>query len=261
MVLLTIGQLGGVKLKIIDEVRQTQPLIYHLTNQVVMNFTANGLLAFGGSPIMAMDKSEAEEMAKISNGVLINIGTVMEKDIEAMIKAGQAANTKNIPILLDPVGIAATPFRQKTVQKLIDKIQFTAIKGNVGEMAKLIDVTWETKGVESTEGDVEKVQQICLKVAKKYHTIAIVTGPLDVISDGNDVIMNQTGHQFLTKITGAGCLLGSIITACLTTMAPSMEAAYAGVQFYGEAAEKAAKLNEVNGPGTFLPNFLDALHS
>src|SRR5690625_6522997 len=99
-------------------------------------------------------------------------------------------------------------------------------------MAKLIDVTWETKGVESTEGDIEKVQQISLKVAKKYHTIAIVTGPLDVISDGNDVKMNQTGHKFLTKITGAGCLLGSIITACLITKDPSIVAADVGVEFY-----------------------------
>src|SRR5699024_193778 len=103
-----------------------QPLIHHLTNEVVINFTANGLLSFGGSPIMAKEPKEAAEIASIANGVLINIGTAVEADIEAMLLAGQAANKKGIPVVLDPVGIAATPFRQQAAKRLLDAIDFTA---------------------------------------------------------------------------------------------------------------------------------------
>jgi len=99
----------------IVQVRNKQPLIHHLTNQVVMNFTANGLLAFGGSPVMAKEVKEAAEMAKIANGVLINIGTITEKDIDAMIQAGITANPRGIPVVLDPVGVAATSFRKQVV--------------------------------------------------------------------------------------------------------------------------------------------------
>lgn len=226
-----------------------------------MNFTANGLLAFGGSPIMAMEKSEAEEMANIADGVLINIGTIHEQDIDAMLKAGKVANKRGIPVLLDPVGVAATSYRQNVVQRLMNHIQFTAMKGNTGEMAKLIDISWTTKGVDSADGELKKVQKICLDVAKKFQTTAIITGQLDVISDGSEVKINHTGHEYLTKITGSGCLLGSIITACLTTKAPPIEAAFIGIQTYGKAAEWAAKQTGVMGPGTFLPYFLDALES
>src|SRR5690625_2830766 len=102
---------------IIKDVRNRQPLIHHLTNQVVMNFTANGLLSFGGSPIMAKEKREVCDIAHIADGILINIGTIVEQDVEAMIFAGQTANERNIPVVLDPVGVAATPYRHNVVQQ------------------------------------------------------------------------------------------------------------------------------------------------
>jgi|SRR5690625_3153697 len=244
---------------IIEQVRKKQPLIHHLTNQVVMNFTANGLLAFGGSPIMAKEKAEAKNMAAIASGVLINIGTIVEPDIDAMVIAGQTANERGIPVVLDPVGVAATPYRQEVIQTLLKKVQFTAIKGNAGEMAHLVGVAWETKGVESIDDDLNKLEQIALQVAEKYRTIAVVTGEMDVISENGKTRINKTGHEYLTKITGAGCLLGSIVTACLTVDEPKMDAAYEAVRFYGQAAEQAAKRNDVFGTGTFLPHFIDAL--
>src|SRR5690625_2069920 len=144
----------------IDNVRKVAPLIHHITNQVVMNFTANGLLAFGGSPIMAKERAEATDMATIANGLLINIGTMLKSDIEAMVLAGTKANERGIPVVLDPVGVAASRFRKEQVQRLLQEISFTAIKGNAGEMAHLAGVSWETKGVESTDGDVAQLEQI-----------------------------------------------------------------------------------------------------
>src|SRR5699024_12852504 len=110
-------------MNIIKQVREHQPLIYNLTNQVVTNFSANGLLAFGASPAMTQAPEEARDMTTIANGVLINIGT--EPSVEAMIIAGQTANEHNIPVVLDPVAVAASTFRKQVVETLLDKISFT----------------------------------------------------------------------------------------------------------------------------------------
>src|SRR5699024_9398566 len=167
---------------IINKQRKNTPLIHHLTNQVVMNFTANGLLAFGGAPIMAKEHKEVAEMASIADGVLINIGTMVESELEAMVIAGKKANERSIPVTLDPVGIAATSFRQTSVERLLTEVSFTAIKGNAGEMAHLVNVAWTTRGVDSVDGTVEQLEEIAVNIANKYQTIAIITGEVDIIS-------------------------------------------------------------------------------
>ncbi|WP_067726564.1 hydroxyethylthiazole kinase [Oceanobacillus damuensis] len=241
----------------INKVRKKTPLIHHLTNQVVMNFTANGLLSFGAAPVMAKATEEAQEMASLANGVLINIGTLTAPDLNAMIVAGKTANERGIPVVLDPVGVAATPFRTKAVKQILDKVKPAAIKGNAGELAHLVEIPWETKGVESIgDGDTEEIAR---KVRDVYGTTAVITGKTDIICTENDLIRNDTGHPILTKVTGAGCLLGSILTACLTTDDKVEEQALAAVKFYGLAAEYAASSKEVTGPGTFIPRFIDAL--
>lgn len=242
---------------VIDRVRNKRPLIHHLTNQVVMNFTANGLLAFGASPIMAKEVTEVEEIAALADGVLINIGTLLERDIEALLLAGKTANEHDIPVVLDPVGVAATRFRLQAVKQLTEAITFTAMKGNAGEMATLVDIPWQTKGVESIDDDLEKLEEIAWQVAQTYQTIAVVTGETDVVSDGKQVYVNKHGHPLLTKITGAGCLLGSILTASLSVADDTVFAAYEAITYYGKAAERAA--SKANGPGSFQVYFLDEL--
>ncbi|MCP3030913.1 hydroxyethylthiazole kinase [Halobacillus sp. A1] len=244
-------------IKLVNEVRETKPLIHNLTNEVVMNFSANGLLAFGGSPIMAMAEEDAADIAQLSDGVLINIGTLTEPHLRAMILAGKAANQKGVPVVIDPVGVAATSYRTEAFQRIIDEVQPTAIKGNAGEMAHLVGITLETKGVDSVgEGDSEEIAK---KVAEKYNTIALVTGETDVISDGQEIMTNQAGHEWLGKVTGSGCLLGSILAACLSTSGTRLEQTLAAARFYGLAAERASRHTNVNGPGTFAACFIDAL--
>lgn len=242
---------------IIKKVRENQPLIHHLTNQVVMNFSANGLLSFGGAPVMAKAEEEAYDMASAADGVLINIGTITEQEIQAMIAAGKAANEKGNPVVVDPVGVAATSFRTTAMKRILKEVQPTVIKGNAGELAHLVQIPWQTKGVESV-GD-GNADEIAMKIAETYQTTAIVTGKTDVICGDGDVLHNDTGNPILGKITGAGCLLGSILTACLTTNDPISQQTQTAVQFYGLAAEFAANHADVNGPGTFIPHFIDSL--
>ncbi|MGD7044440.1 hydroxyethylthiazole kinase [Jeotgalibacillus proteolyticus] len=242
---------------IIHEVRQNKPLIHHLTNQVVMNFTANGLLSFGGVPIMAKAAEEAGEMASNADGVLINIGTIMGNDLEAMIEAGKAANNKGIPVVLDPVGVGATSFRKEAIRQILKEITPTVIKGNAGEMARLVDIPWEIKGVDSVgKGNHDEIAR---KVAETYETVALVTGETDVMSDRNEMVYNRTGSAMLSNVTGTGCLLGSILTACLTTRHSTLDSSLAAAAFYGMAAEYTEKQDGVMGTGTFIPVFLDAL--
>lgn len=242
---------------IIQEVRETTPLIHHITNQVVVNFSANGLLAFGGAPVMATAEQEASDMASNADGVLLNIGTLTADELTAMIHAGKAANEEGIPVVLDPVGVAATPFRTTAVKKILNNVQPTMIKGNAGELAHLVEIPWETKGVESV-GD-GNADQIAKKVAEMYQTGAVVTGKTDVVCTEGKLLHNHTGHPILGKITGAGCLLGSVLTACLTTDEDIGQQALTAGAFYGLAAEHAARRTDVNGPGSFLPRFIDAL--
>ncbi|MBP2079913.1 hydroxyethylthiazole kinase [Oceanobacillus polygoni] len=243
--------------QIIKSVRGKTPLIHHLTNQVVMNFTANGLLAFGGVPVMAKAEEEVEDMASIADGLLINIGTLTAKDLDAMILAGKKANEKGIPVVLDPVGVAATTFRTAAVKQILNEVKPTAIKGNAGELAHLVNIPWQTKGVESLgEGNVAEIAR---SVALEYQTTAVVTGKTDIICTEKSYMENHTGHPILAKVTGAGCLLGSILTACLTTDAPIEDQALTAVRFYGLAASHAAASLSVNGSGTFIAPFIDAL--
>ena len=242
---------------IIKKVRTKNPLIHHLTNQVAINFTANGLLSFGGSPIMAKAKEEAKEIAQLADGVLLNIGTITKKEVPAMILAGKTANERNIPVVLDPVGIAATPFRASVVKEILQEVKPTAIKGNASELAHLANIPWESKGVDAIgSGDAEAVT---MKVAEIYQTTTILTEKTDILCSGTKLIHNQLGHELLTKVTGAGCLLGSILTACLTTDDPIEKQALTAISFYGLAAKYTASKPEVKGPGTFIPHFIDAL--
>lgn len=267
-------------MKTIKQVRQRNPLVHHLTNDVVVNFSANGLLSFGASPIMAKEIKEVTQIAQISDALLLNIGTAHQIDIEAMILAGQAANQKGIPVVLDPVGVAASSFRQESVARLLRSVSMTVIKGNAGEIAHLAGHTWETRGVDSTSGTVEALAGLAQKVAHTYETIVIVTGPTDIITypfddqatndSSKQTLINESGLALLTQVTGSGCLLGSIIAATLgavcqhrsvneMNLAQLATASLDTVRFYGQAAERAAAHAPLKGPASFALHFIDEL--
>lgn len=160
----------------IAQIRTTNPLIHNITNIVVANYAANGLLAIGASPIMADAEEEMVELANISAAVAINIGTLDAAKIRAMRLAGISANKAGIPTVLDPVGVGATQFRQQTTAQLLADIQFSAIRGNAGELAHLAGIEWQAKGVDAGQGGDIDIAEIALKVAQKYGGIAAASG-------------------------------------------------------------------------------------
>lgn len=244
--------------ELLDRVRRTNPLIHNITNIVVANFSANGLLALGASPVMADAVEEAADMAKVSDAVVLNMGTLNSETVKAMIVAGKSANENGIPVILDPVGVGATTYRTEVAKKLLQEIKVAIIRGNAAEIANLIGEKWEIKGVDvgNSEGNVLEIATLA---AEKLNTVIVVTGKDDIISDGMTTFVVHNGHPILTKVTGTGCLLSTVVGAFAAVEENRLVAATSALVFYGVAAEIAAHKTEGQGPGSFQIEFLNQL--
>ncbi|AHF96930.1 MAG: hydroxyethylthiazole kinase [Desulfurella sp.] len=242
--------------KIITEIRQKSPLVYNITNFVVTNISANALLALGASPIMSYAKQEAIDLIKISSALLINMGTPTPDIIETMLIAAKTANNASIPVVFDPVGVGASKFRNEIAQEILSKVKIDIIKGNASEIANLCGVNIQTKGVESNTY-IENIADLTKDLAKKHHCIVCATGKTDIVSDGNKVYACENGHEFLTKITGSGCILGSIAAAAAGVCNDYLKATVASCLIVGISGEIAA--SKSNLLGNFQVEFFNAL--
>nr|WP_144561405.1 hydroxyethylthiazole kinase [Bacillus mycoides] len=244
--------------KIVDTVRETNPLVHNITNVVVTNFTANGLLALGASPVMAYAKEEVAEMASIAGALVLNMGTLRPEEVEAMVIAGKSANTHHVPVLFDPVGAGATSYRTEVARHIPSEVKLAMIRGNAAEIANVINEKWEIKGVDAGAGNGDVVG-IAKQAADEIDTVAVITGKEDVVTDGERTFIIRNGHPILTKVTGTGCLLTSVLGAFAAVEKDYVKAAVAALTFYGVAAERAASKTVEQGPGSFQIEFLNQL--
>ncbi|HZB24016.1 MAG TPA: hydroxyethylthiazole kinase [Gaiellaceae bacterium] len=238
--------------------RADRPLIHQITNYVVMNETANATLALGALPVMAHAAEEVEEMVGLARALVINIGTLSPPWVEAMLAAGKAANARGIPIVLDPVGAGATRYRTETAKRLLDELDVTVLRGNAGEVATLVGVKAEVRGVESI-GAAGDPAELAREAARTLELVASVTGPVDHVSDGVRALSVANGHELLATVTGTGCM-SSAITGCFLAANPApLEAAAEALAAFGVAGEDAASV--AKGPGTFHAALYDALYA
>ncbi|WP_223587722.1 hydroxyethylthiazole kinase [Neobacillus bataviensis] len=242
----------------LQKVREVNPLVHNITNVVVTNFTANGLLALGASPVMAYAEEEVADMAKIASALVLNIGTLNSQNVNSMILAGKSANEHNVPVIFDPVGAGATSYRTETAQRIMKEVKVAIIRGNAAEIANVVGEKWEIKGVDAgnTEGNVI---DLAIKAAQKMNCLVVITGKEDIVSDGKTTYAIANGHPILTKVTGTGCLLTSVIGAFAGVEKDLIKASVAALTFYGIAAEKAAQKTIEQGPGSFQIEFLNQL--
>ena len=206
---------GGVHMSL-NLIRTHRPLVHCMTNAVVMNFTANGLLSVGASPIMADAMEEVSDIVQIADALLINIGTLNARTVASMNLAIEIAAEKNIPIVLDPVGAGASQFRLKTVQQMLVDKQVTLLRCNAGELAAIAGANWEAYGVDSGTGEAN-IEQLAKEVAYHFSCFVIVTGEHDILTDGEHTKRISGGHEKVTQITGTGCLLSTICAALLAS--------------------------------------------
>jgi hydroxyethylthiazole kinase len=237
------------------ELRERKPLVHQITNYVVMNETANATLALGALPVMAHAPQEVEEMASAAAALVLNIGTLSEHWIEAMILAGKAAGG---PIVLDPVGAGATRYRTDTAKRLLDELDIAVVRGNAAEIATLAGREAEIRGVEAIGGNDDPAE-LARAAANVLGTVAAVTGPTDHVSDGERVIAVSNGHALMATVSGTGCMATAVTGAFLAAKpnAP-LEAAAEALVAFGVAGEDAAR--DAKGPGTFHAALYDALY-
>ena len=237
------------------ELRARKPLVHQITNYVVMNETANATLALGALPVMAHAPQEAEEMAAAAGALVLNIGTLSEHWIEAMLLAGKATSA---PIVLDPVGAGATRYRTDTAKRLLDELEITVVCGNAAEVATLAGRDAEIRGVESI-GSEGSNADLAREAARSLGTVVSVTGPTDHVSDGDRVVAVGNGHELLGTVSGTGCM-STAVTGSFLAAKPDepLEAAAEALVAFGVAGEDAAR--DAKGPGTFHAGLYDALY-
>ena len=237
-------------------VRERRVLVHSITNYVVMNSTANTLLAAGASPVMAHAKEEAAEMASMAAAVVLNIGTLSPAWIEAMHLAGAAANQRGTPVILDPVGSGATGYRTDTARSLVGELDIAAVRGNASEILSLSGADTVTKGVDAAH-DVAEAARVAVRLANDLETVIAITGEVDIVTDGESVLRIEGGHPLMARVTGTGCAATVLVGAFLATGAVPAAAAAGALAFYGLAGELAAQT--AKGPGSFQVALLDAL--
>ena len=237
--------------------RERRPLVHQITNYVVMNETANATLALGALPVMAHAPEEVEEMVGFAGALVLNIGTLSAHWVEAMLLAGKAANARGIPVVLDPVGVGATRFRTETAARILDEVDVAVLRGNAGEIATLVGIEAEVRGVESIGAGGEPAD-LAREAGRSLGLAAAVTGPVDHVSDGETVIAVANGHPLLASVTGTGCM-ASALTGCFLAVKPEapLEAAAEALIAFGVAGEDAAAV--AKGPGSFHVALYDAL--
>jgi len=240
------------------QVRNTSPVVHSITNYVVMNNTANALLAIGASPIMAHAKSEVEDMVNISHSLVVNIGTLDEYWEESMLLAAQKANLLQKPWILDPVGAGATTYRDSVLSKLLS-LHPTVIRGNASEiiaLAKTNNTT--TKGADSTAQSDEAIEA-AKTLVHNYNSVVCISGETDIVISNSQIIYLKNGHPMMPKVTGLGCTASALIGAFIGVIENKTEGVVSAMSLIGIAGELAAEKS--TGPGSLQFNLIDRLYN
>lgn len=241
----------------VEEIRKTAPVVHNITNYVVMNNSANALLAIGASPVMAHAEEEVEDMVGIAGALVLNIGTLSPPWIRAMLRAAHAAEDRKVPIVLDPVGAGATPYRTRTSRELFREVPPAIIRGNASEIMAMLDEAAKTKGVDSIAASHAAVDA-ARQLSKIYGSVVCVSGERDYIVCGNDITSVMNGHILMTRVTGMGCIATALCGAFAAVNPVFAEAAAQAMAVMGIAGEIAAE--DCPGPGSLQVRFLDTLY-
>ena len=240
----------------IERVRATAPLVHNITNLVVMNTTANALLAIGASPAMVHGVEEVEAFVHHAGALVVNIGTLSGPWAEAMRLAADAATAAGVPWVLDPVAAGVTSYRSGIAADLVAR-RPAVIRGNASEILALVSDAGGGKGVDSVHGS-ETAVDAARRLATETGGVVAVTGAVDYVTDGDIVVSIANGDPLMSRVTGLGCTASALIGGFLGAGLTPMAAAASGLVALGVAGEIAAA--QSLGPGSLQLNLLDQLH-
>lgn len=254
--------------QILDKVRENVPLVHNITNYVTVNDVANVLLACGASPIMSDEPDDVEDITSICAALNINIGTLNQQSIAAMLKAGRRANALQHVLVLDPVGAGASALRTNTALQLMDELRFTVIRGNISEIKTLMLGSGSTKGVDADTADAVTEDNLPEMIAALQHfttqkqCVVAVTGAIDLVADAGRCYVIRNGRPEMGKITGTGCQLSALIAAFVAANPQqALEASAAAVCVMGLAGEIAWRnMAAADGNSTYRNRIIDAIY-
>jgi hydroxyethylthiazole kinase len=251
---------------ILKKIKKQRPIIHCITNQVTINDCANAILAIGGSPIMAYDEQEVEDIVSMSQALVINIGTLNHHCIQSMIKAGQMANRLHIPVVLDPVGVGASSLRKKVLFDMLEQVHFDVIKGNVSEIKVIFNHRGFHGGVDVSQHDqinndnLDQCIHMAQQLSQKLKGIIVITGVIDIVCQEKKVYIIKNGCSMMARITGTGCMLGAVIGTFVGCDCSIKSVAYASAMmgYCGELAHQKAK-SQLSGTGSMRMYLIDYL--
>ncbi|MBQ3106526.1 MAG: hydroxyethylthiazole kinase, partial [Eggerthellaceae bacterium] len=251
----TIGQELCIMGAALDSVRATAPLVHCITNYVTVNDCANALLACGGSPIMSDEPDDAPDITSICNALVINIGTLNKRSIEAMRKTGARAAQLDHPIVLDPVGAGASSLRTRTASELLDDLPVRVIRANMSEVKALAGAAAATRGVDANpddavnEDNLAECAAFACRVAGQTNAVVAITGAIDVVADAQRAYAIRNGVASMGRITGTGCMLTCLVAAFVSANpAETLLATAAAVASMGLAGQIAHnRMTEADG--------------
>ena len=239
--------------------KEKAPLVICITNDVVKNFTANGLVALGASPAMSEFPADLEDLLKYAGGLLINIGTLTDENWKLYQAALKIAEKYNVPAVLDPVACGAGEYRKKVADNLINNYKLAAIRGNAGEIASLVGINVASKGVDSA--GVDNIDEIALAANEKFNIPIVVTGEVDAIAVNGEVVTIHNGSAMMPKVIGTGCLLGAVVASFIgLEKGQELKSLETAMLVYNIAGEMAEKRPNGHLPGTFKVEFINALY-
>lgn len=253
-----MSALAGKTAENLSKIRETKPLIHNITNFVVMNFTANALLACGASPVMAHADNEVEEMVEHAGALVLNIGTLTDAWVSSMIKAGRRASELGKPIILDPVGAGATNLRTNAAKAILAQTWVSVIRGNASEILSLAGQHSAAKGVDAADS-LADAALAAGALARELGTTLAITGEVDLVTDGRRTLTIEGGHSLMPYVTGTGCAATALVGAFHAVDKDPVSAAATALAFLGVAGETAGAKS--SGPGSFMIHLLDALYT
>lgn len=239
-------------------IRDRAPVIHNITNYVVMNNTANALLALGASPVMAHAENEMKDMVRIASALVINIGTLSDAWIRSMFKAATQASGRGIPVIFDPVGAGATSYRTQMARELIEAVPPTIIRGNASEIMAILADSGKTKGVDSTASSAQALDA-ARGLREISGSVVCVSGETDYIIGASGETKIRNGHVLMTRVTGLGCTATALCGAFAAVEPDYQQATAQAMAVMGIAGELGVE--KAAGPGTLQVHFLDALYN
>lgn len=232
-----------------EAVSAQAPLVHSITNLVVMNFNANALLALGASPVMAHAELEVRDMVGIAQALVLNIGTLEPDWIRAMKLALAAARERGIPVVLDPVGAGATPYRNAALADLLQAGAPTIVRGNASEIMSLAGLAVRTRGVDSAASSLEAVEA-ARGLARELGAVVCVSGADDHVVDASGRWATlSNGHPWMTRVTGVGCSASALVGAFAAVQPDAWRATLAAMAHLGVVGETAVERVQAAGAG------------